>query len=120
MTRAERRRALKEERRAKETTYALTKEQLDILIQNHVKKDLDKARTEATEQAINTAMVLLFTIPLEVLMDHYWPKSYAQRIPEFTNYIIEYYQKWQGGELDMDKMKEDLWEFGGVRLEETH
>ena len=23
------------------------------------------------------------------------------------------------GELDMDKLKEDLWEYGGVRLEES-
>lgn len=26
---------------------------------------------------------------------------------------------YQDGELDMDKMKEDLWEYGGVRLEES-
>lgn len=26
---------------------------------------------------------------------------------------------YQDGELDMDKLKEDLWEYGGVRLEES-
>ena len=31
---------------------------------------------------------------------------------------MEYYERWQNGELDMDEMKEDLWEYGGVRLEE--
>ena len=31
---------------------------------------------------------------------------------------IQYYERWQNGELDMDEMKKDLWEYGGVRLEE--
>lgn len=62
---------------------------------------------------------LLLTLPLEVLMDHYWPKSYAKRIPEFTEHVLEYYEKWQNDELDMDKLKEDLWVYGGVRLEEV-
>lgn len=26
--------------------------------------------------------------------------------------------RWQNGELDMDKLKEDLWEYGGVKLVE--
>lgn len=40
-------------------------------------------------------------------------------IPEFTEYVLEYYEKWQNDELDMDKLKEDLWVYGGVRLEEV-
>lgn len=67
--------------------------------------------------AVNNAMILMLTLPLEVLMDYYWPKSYAKRIPEFTKHVLEYYERWQNGELDMDKLKEDLWEYGGVRLE---
>lgn len=31
--------------------------------------------------------------------------------------ILEYYGRWEDGELDMDKLKEDLWEYGGIRLE---
>ena len=41
------------------------------------------------------------------------------RIPEFTEHVLEYYEKWQNDELDMDKLKEDLWVYGGVRLEEV-
>lgn len=52
-------------------------------------------------------------------MDHYWQKSYEKKIPEFTAYVLEYYQKWQDGELDMDEMKEDLWKYAGFRLEES-
>ena len=47
------------------------------------------------EEAINTAMLLLLTLPLKVLMDHYWKKSYTKRMPEFINYVLEYYEQWQ-------------------------
>ena len=104
MTRAEMRRAAQEESK-KTKTYTLTEEQIQIIKQ------------EATTTAVNEAMILLLTLPLEVLMDHYWQKTYDKKIPEFTNYVLEYYEKWQNGELDMDKLKQDLWEFGGVKLE---
>lgn len=45
--------------------------------------------------------------------------TYAKRIPEFTEYVLEYFEKWQNDELDIDKLKEDLWVYGGVRLEEV-
>lgn len=77
-----------------------------------------EVKQEATDDAVNTAMVLLLTLPLEVLMDHYWTKTYAKRIPRFTELVLEYYERWQNGELDMDKLKEDLWEYGGVKLVE--
>lgn len=118
MGRAEMRRAERNYQKAKTATYNLTKAQLDAMVREKIGEELDKVKQEATDEAVNTAMVLLLTLPLEVLMDHYWKKTYAKKIPEFTDYILEYYEKWQNGELDMDKLKEDLWEYGGVRLEE--
>lgn len=118
MGRAERRRALKNEQKAKTATYNLTKSQLDAMVREGIKEELARVKQEATEEAVNTAMVLLLTLPLEVLMDYYWKKSYAKRIPEFTNHVLEYYEMWQNGELDMDKLKEDLWKYGGVKLME--
>lgn len=118
MGRAELRRAMKNEKKAKTATYNLTKAQLDALVKEKINDELKKVKQQATEDAVNTAMILLLTLPLEVLMDHYWKKSYAKRIPEFTNYVLEYYEKWQNGELNMEKLQEDLWEYGGVRLEE--
>lgn len=118
MGRAERRRALKNEQKTKIATYNLTKAQLDAMVHEGIADELARVKEEATEDAVNTAMVLLLTLPLEVLMDYYWPKSYAKRIPEFTGHVLEYYEMWQRGELDMDKLKEDLWEYGGVKLVE--
>lgn len=117
MNRAERRRQEKAGAQ-KPKTYTFTHEQLQKAINDGIREQVEQVKQEATDEAINTAMLLLLTLPLEVLMDHYWKKTYAKRIPEFTDKVLEYYSKWQDGELDMEKLKEDLWEYGGVRLEE--
>jgi hypothetical protein len=118
MDRAERRRLEKNTQKAKTATYNLTEDQLNAIVREKIGDELIKIKKEAMEDAVNTAMVLLLTLPLEVLMDHYWRKSYAKRIPEFTSYVLEYYEMWQNGELDMGKLQEDLWEYGGVKLME--
>lgn len=104
MGRAELRRS-KRDKDKKTATYILTKEQIDQIKQ------------EATDEAANIAFALLLTLPLEVLMDHYWTKTYRKKIPEFVNYILEYYRMWQDGEIDMEDLKKDLWEYAGIRLE---
>ncbi len=118
MGRAERRRAQRNEQKAKTATYNFTKEQLDAVVREKIGDELARVKQEATEEAVNTAMVLLLTLPLEVLMDYYWKKSYAKRIPKFVDRVLGYYEMWQNGELDMDKLKDDLWEYGGVKLME--
>ena len=113
-TRAEKRR----NERKKTPTYNFTQEQLDKIIQDKIADEITKAKKEAADYAINQAMLLLFVLPMEVLMDYYWPKSYAKKIPEFTEHLLDYYQRWQTGELDMDKMKEDLKTYAGVEFYE--
>ena len=100
----------------KSARYTVTREQLDILIQDELKDTIAEIVKDARQEAVNEALSLLLTLPLEVLMEHYWTKSYEKRIPEFTQHLLDYYQKWQNGELDMDKMKEDLWKYAGVKL----
>ena len=120
MTRAEKRRLEKiESKRDKTPTYQFTKEQIDAMIQEETEKRLSSIKQEVTDEAISTAMVLLFTLPMEVLMDHFWTKSCGQKIPKFTELLLDYYNAWENGELDMDEMKERLWTYGGVRLEQV-
>lgn len=121
MNRAEIRRLEREKIKEKTRTYNLTKAQLDTLVRERVQSELNdikaKIKKEATEDAVNTAMVLMLTLPLKVLMDDYWSGEQLEQIPEFTDKVIEYYEKWQNGELDIDKLREDLWNYAGVRLE---
>lgn len=119
MNRQQRRYAERKNQKYKTATYNLTKSQLDSAVKDSVKSELEKAHQDGVNEGVNQAMILLLTLPLEVLMDFYWKKSYAKRIPEFTQHVLDYYTAWQNGELDMDKLKEDLWEHGGVRLEES-
>lgn len=72
MGRAERRRNAKNEKKERKTTYNLTREQLNNMVHERVEDELVRMRQEAMEEAINTAMLLLLTLPLKVLMDHYW------------------------------------------------
>ena len=119
MSRAEKRRAEKAEHKAKTATYNLTRAQLDAYINEGIKNELDKAREEGWNDGINKAMILFLALPMKVLMDHYWVKSYEKRIPGFITYVLDYYDKWDNGELDLDKIREDLWIYAGVKLEEV-
>lgn len=115
--RAEMRRNKREAVKANTATYNLTQAQLDAIVSEKIGKKIVDAKKEIYEETVNTVLALVFTLPLEVLMDHYWQKSYRQRLPGFVDKVLKYYEKWQDGEIDMEDLKKDLWEFGGIRLE---
>lgn len=117
MNRAEMRRVSRESKKSKTVTYNLTQAQLDAIVQEKIGNKIAETKKEIYEETVNTVLALVLTLPLEVLMDHYWPKSYRERLPGFVDKILEYYEKWEDGELDMDVLKEDLWKYGGIRLE---
>lgn len=116
MNRAERRR-LEKAKAKRAVTYNYKEEDLKNHVKDIVQRETSRERAEMVEDAVNQSMLLLFVLPMKVLMDFYWKKSYEKRIPEFTKHLLDYYSMWQNNELDMEKMKEELWEYGGVRLE---
>ena len=119
MTRAERRRLMKDEiKQIKKPMYQFTKAQIDAIVQTEVEKRIKECKQEITDEAINTAMLLLFTLPMKVLMDNFWQKSCSQRIPKFTELLLQCYNDWEDGKIDMNEMKEDLWNYGGIKLME--
>ena len=79
--RAELRRTQREEKRANTATYNLTQAQLDAIVNEKIGKKIAETKQEIYEETVNTVMALVLTLPLEVLMDHYWQKSYRQRLP---------------------------------------
>lgn len=89
----------------KQKVYTLTQSQID------------KIRSDAMEEAVNQAMVLMLTLPLEVLITDYWTKTAYKRGQEFTQKVLDLYYRWETGEISMDDLKNDLWEYGGIRLE---
>lgn len=99
--------------RNKTPTYNFTEEQLQIYMQQYFKERLEKAR----DDMITEAMILMLTLPMEVLMDSYWKKTYRSKLPGFINQVLDYFQKWENGEIDIEELKKDLWEHGGIKLE---
>lgn len=82
------------------------------------KNQLAKAVNEALNDAINTSMMFMFIIPIKVMMDHYWQDSYKEKVPEFADYIIEYYTKWQDGEYSIEELEKELWDLAGIKIME--
>ena len=114
MTRAERRRA--EKSSEKKATYNLTEEQLDIMIHERMEKEWKELKQQIADDTTNEILSVLFTLPMDVLIDDFWPKSYYKKIPEFTKKLLAKYDEYQNGKVDMEALKEKLWEYGGVRL----
>lgn len=117
MTRAEMRRSKKEQEKAQTATYNFTQAQLDALIQEKIGAKLEQSKQEIYEQTVNTTLALLLGLPMKVLVDDYWKKSYRQRIPVFVDKVLEYYDQWQDGKLDISKLNKELWDIAGIRLE---
>lgn len=102
MNRSERRRAGK---KAKVVTYNLTQEQI-----NQIKK-------EARDEAVGVALTLMLALPLKVLKDKYWVKTGKRRLPKFLDNVLSLYDNWNKGSLTLEELREDLWEYGGIKIE---
>ena len=117
VNRAERRRAEKKAKKDKTATYNYTKEQLDAVIRAGVEAEVEAIRKQARDEAVNTALTLMLALPLEVLKDKYWVKSAKKRLPKFLDEVLSLYDSWNKGSLTIEKLREDLWNYGGIKLE---
>ena len=114
MGRAEIRRAEREKKKSETAVYHLTKAQLDASIEKGVRDILAKNRAKLTEDAINKAMALTFVLPMKVLMRDY---GFTKELPDFADKLVDMYDDYLNKGLDLHKLKEEVWELGGVRIE---
>lgn len=117
MNRQQRRYLERNEEKRKTKTYNLTEYQLYEYIRKATEEEIKKNHEWLLSEAVNEAMILMLSLPLEVLMTYYWPLDYQKRMPTFIQRVLNLYEKWQNGELDIEKLKKDLWEYGGIKLE---
>ena len=117
MNRAEKRRAEKEKRKRETSTYNLTKAQIDREIEKSIGKKLEEIKMESTD----AAMVLTLTIPIKVLVEYYWKDLSREELKEetsiFAERMVDYYESWQNGEINILKLKNELWDLTGIKIE---
>lgn len=117
MNRAGKRRAEKEKRKRETSTYNLTKAQIDREIEKSIGKKLKEIKMESTD----AAMVLTLTIPIKVLVEYYWKDLSREELKEetsiFAERMVDYYESWQNGEIDILKLKNELWDLTGIKIE---
>lgn len=121
MSRAERRRAEREERKlnkrkggANSASPFTNVSAAEAAIRRGAEKELQRIKQEATLEALT----LMFAIPVKVLKDEYWKKSYKQKLPYFVDKMFDIYHKIESGEVDINEMKDQLWEDAGIKFTE--
>ena len=71
---------------------------------NVKKSDITRMRQEDTEKAIDTAMVLLLSIPIKVMHDKYgW--GMRKRLPELSDALIDEYQAFVEGDMTLEEYR---------------
>ena len=113
MNRAERRRQAKAEKR-ENATYNVSRGQ----IRKIAEEQLTEAYDDGFRNGMNKALTLMWCLPLMVLRDHFWQKTFKRQAKKFCEELFDLYSRWQDGELDILDIQEDLWEYGGIKLQE--
>ena len=107
-----------ESKKIRSVTYYAIKNDLIDMVREAGKEELQRAKEEGYDKAVNQSMILLLGLPLKVLMDCYWPKTYKKRLPGFTEKLLEYYSKWENDEITSEELQNELWDKAGIRIEE--
>ena len=119
MSRAELRREQREKKKDNKT-YTLTARELEQLEQRIRKEEQQKAKQIILEQTKGLAeqiLTMMLVIPTNVLVADYWQKSAKKRIPKFVDDCLSLYDAYNAGVLTLAELREDLWKWGGVKLE---
>lgn len=108
MNRAERR------RQAKTTGFPMAR---DPIISMR-KSDIDRIKQDAVEEATQTAITLLLSIPIKVMYEQYgW--GMKKRLPELAEALIDEYQRFTDGEMTLEEYQEMVYEYCGVKFKKT-
>lgn len=81
-----------------------------VLTENDIRKIKEEARMTATDSLIGAMMA----IPLKVIHDHYhWNDGLLQ---QFANYVIDEYQEFSDGNVELDEYQKMVTELTGVEF----
>lgn len=118
MSRQQMRAAKRKETKNRTATYNLTKNQLNGAIKTAAKREIEEAYQRGLADGARRSFMLMMAIPVKILMDNYWRKTYKKRLPRFVDEVLSCFSRWQNEEITTEELKQILWEYGGVKLEE--
>jgi hypothetical protein len=73
---------------------------------------INQHKEAIAEEAVEQALTLLLGIPCKVMKEKYgWGKK---RITSLCEYILEYYNDFQNGEISIDEYRKSVWEDVGI------
>lgn len=102
----------------KEKVYTLAESQIADMLAKERHKAYEEASKIAGKKSVDIAWQLMLAILCEVLTgDGYWPKQQKKRLPKFVDDRLSLYDSYNAGVLTLAKLREDLWKWGGVKLE---
>lgn len=85
---------------------------------NMKQSDIKKMKDDATEQAVDTAMILLLGIPIKVLHDKYgW--GMKKRLPEFAEAMIDVYTDFSNGDMTLEEFSELIYQEAGIKFQKN-
>ena len=88
--------------------------ELDILkMRELARKEAMKMQTEAIEKSF----LYMLAIPLNVLVNDYWPKSAKKRAPQFIEDVISLYESVQSGIVSDRELADLLDDLAGIKVE---
>ena len=102
MNRAERRRFQKKQNK-KEPIYNISQQNLNEIKQNE------------RENAVNEAMILMMSLPIKVLKEHYgWANK--KRLPKFAELLCDAFQEFDESGRSLDEEVEFIYQNTGIKF----
>ena len=78
------------------------------------KKKAYAAYEDMRKEAVEKAFFMMLTIPLNVLVHDYWPKSAKKKAPEFMKEVLSLYDSFQNGTVSFEELAAVLKEYAGM------
>lgn len=72
---------------------------------------------KAKEEAVDTVMILLMSLPVKVLHERFnWGEK---RLGRFCDALTDAYQEFSDGELELEGLQQLVWEECGIKFQRT-
>ena len=85
---------------------------------NMKQSDIKKMKQDATEAAVDAAMILLLGIPVKVMKEKYgW--GMKKRLPEFCEVMIDVYTDFQNGDMTLKEFADLIYQECGVKFQKN-